>query len=396
MFKTEDVLAMKKFVSIVVPALNEELTIGEFIQWCQQGLGDAGVDGEIIIVDSSTDKTTQIAESMGARVIKVPQKGLGQAYIDALPYIRGEYIIMGDCDLTYDFRHIKLFIAELDRGTEFIMGTRMKGYIEKGAMPNIHRYFGTPLTTFILNLIYGSKYSDIHCGMRAITLSALKRMNLESPEWEYASEMVLKAKKIKLRTAEIPIRFYKDRKGRVSHHKRIGWFSPWYAGWINLKVMFLYSPSFFLMGPGKISMVLGLLLFFALVKGQILFLSIHGMLLGITLTIMVYAALQMGMLSEVIYDFNPEESFKYKKPFSYNKGVITGLFLTIVGLVFLINFFYTAIKSGFLLKEISRVALAGFLLIIFGFQTFTFTLVFNMVVNKNEALLRKKKDTHDV
>jgi glycosyltransferase involved in cell wall biosynthesis len=387
---------MRKFVSIVVPALNEGLTIGEFIQWCKEGLRDAGVDGEIIIVDSSTDRTAQIAESLGARVIKIPKRGLGQAYIDATPHIRGEYVIMGDCDLTYDFRHIKLFIAELDKGTEFIMGTRMKGYIEKGAMPKMHRYFGTPVTTFILNFIYGSHYSDIHCGMRAIALNALKRMNLESPSWEYASEMVLKAEKLRLKTAEVPIRFYKDRKGRISHHKRTGWFSPWYAGWINLKVMFLYSPSFFLMRPGNFAVVLGLLLVLFLAWGPILFLSIHGMLLGITLTVVGYAALQMGILSKVVYDFSPEESLKYKKSFSYNRGVIIGLIFALAGILLLMNFFYTAVKSGFLLKEISRLTLVGFLLIILGFQTFTFTLVFNMVVNKNEALARKEGNPHDV
>ncbi len=386
---------IKKFVSIVVPALNEELSIGEFILWCKEGLRAADVDGEIIIVDSSTDRTAQIAESLGVRVIKVLKRGLGQAYIEAIPYIRGEYIIMGDCDLTYDFRHIKLFIAELDKGAEFVMGTRMKGYIEKGAMPKMHRYLGTPVTTFILNLIYGSHYSDIHCGMRAICYSALKRINLESPSWEYASEMVLKAKKLKLKTAEVPIRFYKGRKDRISHHKRIGWFSPWHAGWINLKVMFLYSPSFFLMRPGRIALALGLLLVISLAWGPILFLSIHGMLLGITLTIVGYAALQMGILSKVVYDFSPEESLKYKKSFRYNHGVVIGFLFTLAGLLLLISFFYTAVKRGFLLKEVSRFALVGFLFIILGFQTFTFTLVFNMIVHKNEALVRKEGNFHN-
>src|SRR5206468_7366665 len=129
--------------------------------------------------------------------------------------------------------------------------------IEPGAMPKLHRYFGTPLTTWILNLIYGSNYSDIHCGMRALTREALGRIRLESQSWEYASEMVLKAALLKLRRAEVPVRFYKDREGRVSHHKRAGWSSPWVAGWINLKVMFLYAPDFFVRTPGRLMVVLG-------------------------------------------------------------------------------------------------------------------------------------------
>jgi len=216
----------KKFISIVVPALNEQLTIGEFVDWCKQGLSKAGVSGEILIIDSSTDQTAEIADRHGAKVIKTPKRGLGQAYIDAMPHIKGDYVIMGDCDLTYDFREIKPFIEKLDQGYEFVMGTRIKGYIEKDAMPLLHRYFGNPLTTFILNCMYGSRYSDIHCGMRAMTLDALKRMNLESSSWEYASEMVLKAVKLKLRITEVPTEFYKDRAGRISHHKRMGYLSP--------------------------------------------------------------------------------------------------------------------------------------------------------------------------
>src|SRR5262249_33430203 len=154
----------------------------------------------------------------------------------------GKYVIMGDCDLTYDFREIKPFIEKLEQGCHFVMGSRFTGYIEPGAMPKLHRYLGTPLTTWILNVIYGTRYSDIHCRMRAMTREALMQITLESQSWEYASEMVLKAARLKLRIAEVPIRFYKDREGRLSHLKRTGWRAPWIAGWINLKAMFLYAP----------------------------------------------------------------------------------------------------------------------------------------------------------
>ena len=140
------------------------------------------------------------------------------------------------------------------------MGNRFSGRIEPGAMPPLHRYFGTPLTTWILNRIYGSHYSDIHCGMRALTRDAFQGMALESQSWEYASEMVLKAARKGLKTAEVPVTFYKDRAGRVSHHKRNGWLSPWIAGWINLRVMLLYAPDFFLRVPGFMLFVLGLIL----------------------------------------------------------------------------------------------------------------------------------------
>src|SRR5215471_1551558 len=156
-------------VSIVIPALNEALTIGMFVDWCKEGLTHAGVRGEILIIDSSSDETAEIALSRGARVLKTPKRGLGRAYIDAIPYIRGKYTILGDADLTYDFRKLEPFVEQFRCGSEYIMGSRFKGFIEKGAMPSLHRYFGTPLTTWILNILYGSAFSDIHCGMRGVT-----------------------------------------------------------------------------------------------------------------------------------------------------------------------------------------------------------------------------------
>jgi glycosyltransferase involved in cell wall biosynthesis len=180
-------------LSIVIPAMDEEITIGQFIDWCHQGIADAGVTAEILIIDSSRDRTAEIAVAKGARVLKTPKRGLGRAYIDALPYIRGRYVLMGDADCTYDFREIRPFVEKFRDGSEFVMGSRFKGSIEEGAMPPLHRYFGTPLTTMILNVMYGTHFSDIHCGMRGATRDALMRMGLVSQSWEYASEMVLKS-----------------------------------------------------------------------------------------------------------------------------------------------------------------------------------------------------------
>ena len=224
-------------VTVLIPAANEELTISDFVAWCQEGLRRAGAVGEVLIVDSSSDRTAELALEGGARVLKTPRRGLGRAYIDAVPYVRGKYVIMGDADCTYDFRELAPFIDAMRGGTEYAMGSRWKGSIEPGAMPALHRYLGTPATTWILNRLYGSHFSDIHCGMRGITRDALCRMGLTAQSWEYASEMVLKSVHMKLKTSEVPIRFLKDKEGRLSHHKRSGWFSPWAAAWINEKTL---------------------------------------------------------------------------------------------------------------------------------------------------------------
>jgi len=370
-------------VSIVVPCLNEELCVGEFVDWCLAGLRSAGVTGEVLIVDSSTDRSAEIAEQHGARVLRLPKRGLGRAYVDALPHIRGRYVIMGDCDLTYDFRELRPMLEKLQQGCEFVMGNRFGGYIEPGAMPTLHRYFGTPLTTWILNLMYGTYYSDIHCGMRGITLEALKRMDLQSQSWEYASEMVLKAAKMKLRIGEVPVRFYKDRPGRLSHHKRAGWLSPWLAGWINLKAMFLHAPEFFLQRPGWIMLLIGLALTVSLAGGPYTIagvgVNLHWMLLGVTLATLGYSAVQMGTLARVFYNFEPLYTQRITRRITYNRGSITGILLGLIGFAMNLVLVWRWIAGGLRLDEIQYAAVFGLLLIILGFQTFTFTLMLHVI-----------------
>lgn len=224
-------------VSIVVPALDEEATIGEFVRWCHEGLRAARAAGEVLIVDSSSDRTAEIALAEGARVVQTPRRGLGRAYIDAISFIRGRYVIMGDCDCTYDFRVLAPFLDALHEGAEFVLGSRFAGGIEPDAMPLLHRRFGIPVTTWLLNTIHGSDFADIHCGMRALTRDALVRMRLSSQGWEYASEMVVKAVTLGLRRAQVPVRYLKAPAGRQSHHARRGWLSPWLAGVANVRVM---------------------------------------------------------------------------------------------------------------------------------------------------------------
>ncbi|GMO36767.1 MAG: glycosyltransferase [Termitinemataceae bacterium] len=381
---------INKKVSIVVPALNEKITIAEFITWCKEGLEKANVDGEIIIIDSSTDETPQIAKSMGARVLSVPKKGLGQAYIDALPEIKGDYVIMGDCDCTYDFREIGKFVDKLEEGYEFVMGTRMKGYIEPGAMPPLHRYFGTPLTTKLLNAIYGSHFSDIHCGMRAMTREALNKISLESTSWEYASEMVLKAAKLKLKTAEVPIRFYKDKEGRLSQHKRTGWFSPWLAGWINLRVMLVYNPQFFLRIPGIVLMFLGIAFVGMSLLGRFVeifnMFSLHTLMVAFMSFIFGFSSYQLSVFSEVYYAFDKDKVTRYRKKYTYNKLMgLAGIFF-IAGTAFLLWFLNYFIKGGFVFGGIAFSMLFAVVSFVISFQIFTFSLLFEILFKKRRMV----------
>jgi glycosyltransferase involved in cell wall biosynthesis len=369
-------------LSIVIPALDESLTIGDFVAWCREGLLAAGVCGEIVIVDSSTDDTPQIALEAGARVLRVPRRGLGRAYMDAIPYIRGQWVLMGDADCTYDFRRLAPFVERFREGYEYVMGSRWKGSIEEGAMPPLHQYFGTPVTTWILNRLYGSRFSDIHCGMRGITRDALARMDLRSQSWEYASEMVLKSVHMGLRTEEVPIRFLKDREGRLSHHKRSGWFSPWQAAWINLRAMFVYGADFFLFKPGLLVLVLGLLLtlplsFGTLTLGPITF-SLHWMWLGVSLSILGLQCVFMGILTQVLFDYSGEATRRWFSRFPYTRtvGIAAGLFAGGVTLTGLLAASY--VRHNYRLPDVSpanHLGVTGLLLMIMGFMTFTFTLL---------------------
>lgn len=370
-------------VSIVVPALNEQITIGEFIDWCWEGLAYAGIKGEIIIIDSSSDHTPNIALSKGARVLRTPKRGLGQAYQDAIPFIRGRFIIMGDCDLTYDFREINLFVDRYYEGYDFIMGSRFKGSIEKGSMPFLHRYFGTPITTWILNRIYRSKYSDIHCGMRGLTKEALLKINLTSKDWEYASEMVLKASRLQLNVSEVPVKFYKDREGRVSHHRRAGFWSPWLAGWINLKVMLVYSPDSFLVKPGLIFFILGFILSLAASTGSFFIgsfgFNMYSSLLGMALTILGAALFQVGILARNTHGLRNGIEQWFNKNLTYNRGMSVAFFLIILGVIVDTCFVIQYISDGFIfVNTYNYSAIFGLMAIILGVQVFSFTLLLEL------------------
>jgi glycosyltransferase involved in cell wall biosynthesis len=370
-------------VSIVVPALNEEVNIGEFVSWCHEGLRNAGVVGEILIVDSSSDATPQIALENGARVLCCPKRGLGRAYIDALPYIRGEWIIMGDADCTYDFRHIGPFVEEFQHGGEFVMGSRWKGSIEKGSMPPHHQYFGTPLTTWILNRLYSSSFSDIHCGMRGITKTALQDMQLQSQSWEYASEMVLKSVHMKLNTKEVPVHFLKDRNGRVSHHRREGWWSPFSAAWINLRAMFVYGADFFTFGPGVLLTLLGLLFtlpptFGAVEVGSIRF-SIFWQMLGMTLFSLGLVGIYSGVVSRVLFDYTGVFSRKWLSRLRYTRTALISGFMFLIGLGFTIPLLGEYLSNNLVLPEIDsasvHLAITGLTAILGSAITFVFVLL---------------------
>ncbi len=377
-------------LSLVIPALNEELTIADFVAWCRQGLAEAGVRGEILIIDSSTDATSTIAVEHGARVLRTPKRGLGRAYIDAIPFIRGKYVLMGDADCTYDFRILSPFVRAFEQGNEFVMGSRFKGYIEPHSMPPLHQYLGTPVTTQILNVIYQTRFSDIHCGMRGLTLRALVAMDLVSQSWEYASEMVLKSVQMKLRTAEVPVRFLRDKEGRLSHHKRSGWLSPWKAAWINLRAMFVNGADFFLIRPGLAMMLPGVALVLATSAGPIaigpIVLSLYWSLFGLAMAIAGLHSVLLGTLARVLYDRTGRAAAELPAKFNYNCWVALSVELLLAGVVLTSPLIYLYSKSGYRRLPMdfgasNHLAVTGLMLIVSAFMLFTFVLLLHALAS---------------
>jgi hypothetical protein len=289
---------------------------------------------------------------------------------------------MGDADCTYDVREIRPFVEAFRAGAEFVMGSRFKGSIAPGAMPPLHRYFGTPVTTFMLNTIFGSRFSDIHCGMRGITRDALVRMDLRSQGWEYASEMVLKSVHMRLATTEVPIHFLKDPEGRLSHMKRRGWLEPWRAGWMNLRAMLVHGVNFFLLKPGAVLLALGLPVLILLASGPVTIgrvsISLNTMLLAMAAATLGLSMIYFGAIAAMLFDYSDAIRRRLERLLPYNATFIGCTLVMICGALATVPLIRTFMANGFMLPDVgiqTHWAVMGLWLIIAAFETFIFALM---------------------
>jgi glycosyltransferase involved in cell wall biosynthesis len=238
-------------VSVVIPCLNEAETIGECVERARAVLDEQRYDGEVVVVDNgSTDGSGDLARRAGARVIEEPRRGYGSAYLAGLAVARGDYIVMVDADLTYDFGEIPRFVDELDRGAQMVMGNRMQN-IQPGAMSVVSR-IGNPLLSGFLNVLHRTNISDAHCGMRALRRDTLPVLNLRTVGMEFASEMVIRATREHLDVREVPIALHP----RVGDSK----LSPFRDGWRHLRVILVYNPTFLFLLPGAVTLLAGSLI----------------------------------------------------------------------------------------------------------------------------------------
>lgn len=368
-------------VSVVLPCRNEEETIGACIEKIKRVFADEGINGEIIVSDSSTDKSPQIAESLGARVIRHGREGYGVACLEGFKHAKGKYVVVGDADDTYDFREMPKFLKPLREGCDLVVGTRIKGRIMPGAMPWLHRYVGNPLLSWLLNLFFHTNVSDAHCGMRSFTREALEGMNLKTAGMEFASEMIIMAAKRKLRMTEVPITYY-PRRGK----SKLNSFSD---GWDHLRLMLLYSPDHLFLLPGFLLFTAGLFLMILLLKGpaRILGLNwyIHPMVLGSLLTILGYQIILLGLYAKtyaVATGFEEYDRLAYffRKNITVEKGSIIGLVLFTAGFAINAKILYTWIATGFGELSEMKSAIFAMTLTVVGVQTIFHSFFLSMLM----------------
>jgi glycosyltransferase involved in cell wall biosynthesis len=352
-------------VSLVIPTLNEAETIGECIQQAKAGFKEMDLEGEIIVVDSSSDNTPKIAKSYGATVIVPDKLGYGNAYLSGFKHAHGKYIVLMDGDLTYNPREINKLISCLqNEDVDMVMGTRLRGEIKSGAMPALHRYIGNPFLTWVLNRLFAAGISDAHCGMRAITREALDRMNLKARGMEFASEMVIEAAAKNMKIAEVPITYY-PRKGK----SKLSSFSD---GWRHLRFMMLYRPVPFLMVPGIIALIIGLALAAEVSLHEQN--RMHSLILGCLLLVIGYQMFLSGLYFAafgVAYGVS-SSSRVIEKLMSYHsleKELLLGFLLlafgTALGVVVLLD--WRAVGFGALYQ--AQNAMMALILSILGIQT---------------------------
>ncbi len=368
-------------VSVILPSLDEECTIGECITKIQKVFHDNAINGEIIVADSSIDKTGAIAKSLGVRVIRSEKSGYGNAYLKAFKRTRGRYIVMGDADNTYDFLEIPNLLAPLKNGADFVIGSRFKGTIHKGSMDGLHRYIGNPVLTWMLNFIFHTPYSDTHSGFRAITREALDRLPLTTGGMEFASEMLVMASKERLRIEEVPISYYP----RLTPSK----LHSFADGWRHIRFVLLMKPLPFIAVPGFLFSFVGILLMaFFSIKGDIESSHLHTFILGAIMLIGGIQVVLSGFLMKtysVIHGYEKKQGFieLLMKYHSLEIFLVLGFFSIFAGVVLGFNIFLHWVLTDFgFLSEIST-AIFSLVLIVSGLQIFLFA-VFQSMMLLNE------------
>jgi glycosyltransferase involved in cell wall biosynthesis len=356
-------------VSVVIPCLNEADNIEECVRRARLALEAGALDGEVVVADNgSDDGSAELAAAAGARVVHEPRRGYGSAYRAGFTAARGEYIVMLDADLTYDFAEIPRFVRELQAGGQLVIGNRMDN-IHPGAMPWLHRYVGNPVLTGVLNLFFRTGIRDAHCGMRGLRREVLSRLDLRTTGMEFASEMVIRASKEGLDIREFPIEYH-PRGGESK-------LASFRDGWRHLRFLLVHSPTHLFVLPGALlflagALVVGVSLFQLPVFGRAWML--HSMIAGSLLLVVGVQVISLGLCAHAYgtYFMGERDPWfdRMRARFRLEHGLLAGGGVLLAGLVVAAAIVATWAQRGFGELSEQRLALLAATLIIVGLQVF--------------------------
>lgn len=355
-------------VSVVIPCLDEAETIADCVTTARAVLDENGFTGEVIVVDNgSTDGSGNLARAAGAVVVEEPRRGYGSAYLAGLAAAQGDYIVMIDADLTYDFREIPSFVRELEDGAELVVGNRMSG-LQPGAMPWLSR-IGNPILSGFLNALHRTNIRDAHCGMRAVRRSVLPVLNLRTVGMEFASEMVIRATREQLDVREVPIELHP----RVGESK----LSPFRDGWRHLRLIMVYNPNFLFIVPGAVMLVVGMLVSVLVFVGVPVLghdLQIHSLIIGCLLVLLGVQAIGLGLCARAysVYFISSRDAvfLRLRARFKLEHGLLLALSVAVAGIALFGYVFGKWAAEGFGALHEAQAAVVAATLIAIGAQVF--------------------------
>lgn len=357
----------RPMVSVVLPCLNEEAAIGACLQKILDTFDRARLDGEIVVCDNgSTDRSVAIAEAMGARVVHQPERGYGNAYLKGFASAKGRYLVMGDADDTYDFTMIPAFLDKLREGDDFVTGSR---YLEGGhaRIPFLHRFFGNPVLTKILNVLFRTAYTDVYCGYRAFSRRAYDLIQPVSPGMEFNLELAINAGLAGLKIAELPIQLA-ERKGESK-------LRTFRDGWRSLRMMLIYCPNKVFFLPGAVSLALGCAAHLVSLAGLIQFngkpLGTATGIFGTIFSVVGFQIMSVGLHAKTYswsrrFDKNNKGLGTFYYWFRLETGLLLGGGVLFIGVALLGFLVWEWVESGFAPLSHPEWASLGATLVIVG------------------------------